>query len=141
MKPAPLRVNARYRNKLERRVGEQLDNAGVSFDYEPRVIPYMVPAREAKYLPDFRPKDKHGKHTHIVLESKGYFRKGSADRKKLVLVRDSNPHLDIRIIFYDASKPIYKGSKTTYGMWATENAFKWSDKGVVPREWLEEMKG
>lgn len=137
----PLLIQARYRNKLERHVADQLDSAGVSFDYEPGVIPYTVPAREATYLPDMRPKDKHGKHTRIILEVKGYFYNGARDRQKLILVRNSNPHLDIRLVFSDASKPIYKGSKTKYGKWATDNGFKWSDKGVVPSDWIKEMKG
>jgi len=136
----PLLIQARYRNKLERSVGEQLTDAGVSFDYEPQPIEYDVPARKAKYTADFRPKDKQGKHTRIILESKGYFMGGARERQKYILLRNSNPHLDIRFIFSNAFKPIYKGSKTTYAKWATDNGFKWCDKGRIPPQWLKEMK-
>ena len=138
----PLLLQARYRNKLERHVGDQLDAAGVSFDYEPSPLPYDVPARIAHYTPDFRPKDKQsGKHLHIILESKGYFIGGAKERQKYILFRNSHPELDVRFIFSNSSKPIYKGSKTTYGKWATDNGFKWCDKGTIPQAWLREMKG
>ena len=138
----PLLIQARYRNKLERQIGEQLNAAGVSFEYEPRNVEYTVPSRKAKYLPDFWPKDATtGEPLTIILEGKGYFWDSARDRQKLILVRESNPELDIRIVFSDASKPIYKGSKTTYGAWATANGFKWCDHGIVPPSWIKEMKG
>lgn len=131
--PAPLLIQARYRNKLEISIGEQLSDAGVSFEYEPRNIPYIVPARDAKYLPDFWA-------GNIILEGKGYFYDSARDRQKLILVKEANPQLSIRIVFSDANKKIYKGSKTTYGKWATDHGFMWSDKGRVPAEWIAEMK-
>lgn len=140
MAKRPLLLQARYRNKLESRVGDQLGEAGVSFDYEPQSIQYIVPARKAKYTPDFRPKDKQGKHLHIILETKGYFR-NAKERQKYILFRDSNPTLEIRFVFSDASKPIYKGSPTSYAEWATDNGFKFADKGIVPQSWIREMKG
>ena len=130
----PLLIQARYRNGLEKRVGEQLSNAGVSFEYEPRTVSISVPQRKATYLPDFWAK-------HIVIETKGYFYNGAKDRQKLILVKEQHPELDIRILFSDANKKIYKNSPTTYGKWATDHGFKWADKGVVPESWLKEMKG
>jgi hypothetical protein len=137
----PLLIKARYRNKLEARVGDQLDEAGVSFDYEPHQLSYLVPSRHALYTPDFRPKDKQGKHLAIILETKGYFIGGAKERQKYILFRDSNPTIDLRFVFSDASKPIYKGSKTTYAKWAKDNGFKFADKGIIPQSWIREMKG
>lgn len=132
----PLLIQARYRNGLERRVGEQLKSAGVSFKYEPHTIPISIPARKSTYLMDFL-----ADNVPIILETKGYFYNGATDRKKLVLVKEQHPEYDIRIVFSNAKKPLYKGSKTTYGKWATDNGFKWADGGVVPDVWIAEMKG
>jgi len=131
-----LSVEPGYRNKLERSVGEQLSAAGIPFDYEAAWIKYEVPARTAKYLPDFRPRD-----TNIIIETKGWFgRSGSKERHKLVLLKEQHPDLDFRIVFSDAKKRIYKGSPTTYAKWADDHGFTWADKGVVPRAWLSELK-
>ena len=122
-----------YRSPLEEKVARQLDQAGVRFAYEGVKLDYKIPSRKARYTPDF------AFNKPIVIETKGWFRT-AADRMKLVLVKECNPHLDIRLIFQNANKPIYKGSPTNYATWATENGFKWADKGTVPNEWLEELR-
>ena len=134
--PEPLLIQARYRNKLEKSIGAQLTDAGVSFEYEPRAVPITIPARKATYLPDFV-----ALNAPIIIESKGYFYNSARDRQKLILIKEQHPELDIRIVFSDASKKIYKNSPTTYGTWATDHGFLWADKGFVPKTWLEEMKG
>lgn len=126
------KLEAAYRSKLEKKVAEQLKEAGVSFGYETLKVSFTVPARQARYTPDFE-------CGPVILEAKGYFRK-TTDRQRLIQVKDSNPGLDLRIVFQDANKPIYKGSKTTYGQWATDHGFLWADKGVVPEEWLKDIK-
>lgn len=137
--PEPLLIQARYRNGLEKRIGAQLSEAGVRFSYEPRNVTISIPARKAKYLPDFWIGDDP--NIGIVIESKGYFYNSAKDRQKLCLIKEQHPELDIRIVFSDASKKIYKKSPTTYGQWATDHDFKWADKGVVPDAWIKEMKG
>jgi hypothetical protein len=131
--PEPLLLQARYRNKLEVSVGEQLTAAGISFDYEGAKVPFVVPQRTAKYLPDFRV-------GNIIIESKGWFGRGAKERQKLVFVRESNPELDIRIVFSDANKRIYKNSPTTYAKWADDHGFQWSTKGVIPQDWIKDLK-
>jgi hypothetical protein len=134
--PEPLLIQARYRNRLERGVGEQLSAAGVPFAYEREWVRYTVPEREAKYLPDFWPDD-----TNIIIETKGWFgRQGAKERQKLVLLKEQHPELDIRIVFSDANKRIYAGSPTTYAQWADDHGFKWATKGVVPRQWINDLK-
>lgn len=137
--PEPLLIQARYRNGLEKRVGAQLSEAGVSFKYEPRTVQIAVPARKAKYLPDFW--IGNDATSGIIIETKGYFYNSAKDRQKLCLIKEQHPELDIRIVFSDASKKIYKNSPTTYGQWATDHGFVWADKGVVPETWIKEMKG
>lgn len=134
-----LTCKKKHRSALEDKVAKQLEKAGVSFSYEGTRLDYKVPARKAKYTPDFivEGKDTHGPRA-LVIEAKGWFRT-AAERHKMVLVKECNPHLDIRIIFQNANKPIYKGSPTTYAKWADENGFIWSDKGIVPDEWIEEI--
>jgi hypothetical protein len=128
----PILLETEYRSRLERKVATQLESEGVQFGYETLKLAFLVPARTARYTPDFE-------CGTIILEAKGYFRKTS-DRQRLVQMKESNPDRDVRLVFQDASKPIYKGSKTTYAKWASDHGFKWSDKGTVPAEWIKEMK-
>jgi hypothetical protein len=146
-KPA-LTIEPEFRSGLERDAAEKLTAAGVTFGYESQHIRYIVPQREAKYLPDFS-----FEGCPIILEPKGRFGgvfkfkgrmnapgKDAAvkERQKFVLLKEQHPHLDIRFIFSRASTPIYKGSKTSYGKWATDHGFKWCEK-VVPDAWIKEI--
>jgi hypothetical protein len=147
-KPA-LTLEPTFRSKLEADVAEQLTEDGVEYGHEAQWIRYVVPEREAKYLPDFSFAD-----CPIILEPKGQFggtfyngarqMRGSKDaavkeRQKFILLKEQHPELDIRFVFSRASSKIYPGSKTTYGKWATDHGFKWSEK-VVPQQWIDEIK-
>jgi hypothetical protein len=134
-KPVLLRNN--YRSRLEERIATQLEDAGVTFDYEGYKISYSVPARKARYTPDF-PLGDPGNPT-IIIEAKGRFRT-AADRQKLALVKEQHPTLDLRLVFQNANLPIYKGSPTTYAMWADSHGFQWADKGKIPESWLSEIQ-
>ncbi len=126
-------LKPKYRSKLEEKIAKQLETAGIHIRYEDTKVPYVIPSRTAKYTPDF------GLTPEIFIEGKGRFRTAS-DRHKLILVKEQNPGLDIRIVFQKADNPIYKGSPTTNAKWAEEHGFLWSDKGTIPPEWLEEAK-
>lgn len=134
-------MEASYRSGLEKKIAEQLTREGIRFSYESEKLPYTVPARDAKYIPDFPVTD-----TVIYLEGKGRFgghqsdNKGAQERQKLILVKEQHPELDIRIVFQNSKKPIYKGSKTTYAKWAEDHGFLWADKGLVPKQWLDEIR-
>ena len=148
-KPA-LSIEPEYRSKLEKDVAEKLAAAGVEFGYESQNIRYTVPAREAKYLPDFsfegcpiivEPKGRFGGNYE---GSRGKRMGGSKDaavreRQKFILLKEQHPELDIRFIFSRASTPIYPKSKTSYGKWATDHGFKWAEK-TMPDAWVEEIK-
>lgn len=115
-------------------MARQLELAGRSFGYEDEKIDYLKPAKSAKYNPDFILTKKNGEKMYI--ESKGRFL--TADRQKHLLIRDQSPHLDIRLVFQRAKNTISKTSTTTYGKWATDKGFLWSDNGRIPPEWLDE---
>lgn len=143
-KPA-LSIEPAFRSGLEKKVADQLDAGGVAYGFESQWVRYIVPEREAKYLPDFS-----FDGCPILIEAKGRFgggnprmRQSSSDgakeRQKLILLKEQHPELDIRIVFQRASTPIYKGSKTTYGKWADDHGFTWSDKGEVPKAWIDEI--
>lgn len=146
-KPA-LTIEPEFRSGLERDAAAKLTEAGVPFGYESQHIRYIVPQREAKYLPDFS-----FPGCPIIIEPKGRFggaipggrfrvsTKDAAvkERQKFVLLKEQHPELDIRFIFSRASTPIYKGSPTTYGKWATDHGFKWAEK-IIPDAWIKEIK-
>lgn len=135
------RLEPSYRNPFEQSVGEQLAQAGITPSYEELTLNYEVPARSAKYTPDF-PVGR------IILECKGHFggagRAATAKeavkvRQKMLLVKEQHPNLDIRFIFQNPNNRLYKGSATTYAKWAEDHGFKWAAKRV-PDEWLRELK-
>ena len=70
----------------------------------------------------------------VCIEIKGMF--DSEDRTKLLTVKKQNPKADIRIVFQRAKSPLYKGSKTSYGDWATKHGFPFCQGPEVPEEWL-----
>lgn len=136
-----LEIEAQFRSGLEEKVANQLNAAGIEYDYEGSWIPYEVPARSAKYLPDFRPHK-----SIIILEAKGRFgghlsdSNGAKERQKMILLKEQHPELQFRFVFQRAAAKIYKGSKTTYAKWAEDHGFLWADKGTVPAAWIAEIK-
>lgn len=124
----PLRLANGYASKFEQGLAEQLDKAGVEFKYEPYTISYNVPARKSTYKPDFVLPNG------ILIEAKGgHFE--AKDRQKMIYVKESNPHLDIRFVFSKPNTKLYKGSTTTYAKWAEDHGFPWSEKRI-PQEWI-----
>jgi hypothetical protein len=67
----------------------------------------------------------------VYLEYKGVL--DGTTRKKMKLMKKQYPNSDIRLIFEKAGNKIYRGSKTTYGEWATQHGFKWEDN-VMPKD-------
>lgn len=113
-----------FRSGLEAAVAEQLNELGVEYEYEKLKIPYQI---DAKYIPDFVLPNG------IIVECKGRFT--SEDRRKMRLVKEQNPELDVRFVFTRSTSKINKGSKTSYGDWCNKYGFDYSDK-LIPGEWL-----
>lgn len=140
---APSRVRRRYNNrfnnswdvagfdsKFEARIGEQLNEAGVTYKHQPPPIKYI---RESEYTPDFLITTKSGKQ--IYIEAKGYWLPSDRSKHKLVCLQ--NPDKDIRLVFQNANNRINKGSNTTYADWCKRFKVKWAHLDV-PKEWFEE---
>jgi len=109
------------RNKFEQRIYLQLKKSKLSFKYESEKIPYVLAGH---YIPDFIINTAHGK---IYIEAKGYFRPEA--KRKMVAVRRQHPELDIRLVFYSASK--------TNVRFAERHGFKYAIE-TIPKEWLNE---
>lgn len=126
------KLKSAFKSKLEERINAQIEAAGLKGNYETQVLRYVVPERKARYTPDFPIGRKP-----IYIEAKGRFRTAS-ERAKMILVREQNPGVDIRLVFQKASLPIYKGSPTTHGKWAEDHGFLYADGGIIPDAWLQE---
>ena len=128
-------------------MGCQLEKAGVPFAFESEKLPYTVPERQSKYIPDFILTKLDG--TKMYIEAKGRFGAMNngrtvgdpvAQRQKLILIKEQHPEIDLRIVFQKATTPIYKGSPTTYAMWARDHGIPWADSGIIPESWIKELK-
>jgi hypothetical protein len=122
-----------WRSGLEESVAAYLSGKGITFQYEENKLTYAVPQRQATYTPDFYVTTKSGKV--IVVETKGRF--VTADRQKMLLVKDQHPHLDIRMVFSNPNTKISKKSQTTYADWCEKHGFLYA-KQLVPESWLDE---
>lgn len=118
------------RNKFEKEIAQFLKKKKVRFSYETEKLPYQL---NLSYTPDFIITTRSGKKVYI--ETKGRFK--YEDRRKMAAIKEANPELDIRIVFYNSRSKIAKGSVMTYGDWGTKYGYIWSDK-VIPMEWLSE---
>jgi hypothetical protein len=107
-----------YKSKLEQTFADILSSINAPIIYEEYYVDYIVPETEAKYNIDFTLLNM------VHLEIKGYFR-DYKERRKYELIRDQYPDLDLRFVFADPNKKIYKRSKTTYAMWADKLNYKW----------------
>jgi hypothetical protein len=120
-----------WRSGLEEDVAKALTEAGVPFKYEEIKIKYIKPASEHQYTPDFQ------LDNGIIVETKGRFL--IADRKKHMLIKRQQPHLDIRFVFSNSSQKLNKGSRTTYAQWCVKNGFMYADK-TIPTSWIHEKQ-
>ena len=116
-----------FKSGLEETISQQIESKGIKVEYETEKVPYIIPASNHTYSPDF--KLPNG----IRVETKGRF--VAADRKKHLLVKAQNPNLDIRFVFSNSKNKITKNSKTTYADWCEKNGYKYADK-VIPEDWF-----
>ena len=123
-----------FRSGLEGKVAAQLTRLGLIYTYEEERIDYDVPARGAKYTPDFVLLTR-GAGKKLYIETKGRFE--VADRQKHLLIRAQRPTLDIRLVFSNPNQTISKLSKTRYADWCIKHSFIYA-KGLIPEGWLDE---
>jgi hypothetical protein len=124
-------LKAGWRSGLEEDVAKALTEAGVPFTYEEIKIRYIKPASEHQYTPDFQ------LDNGIIVETKGRFL--IADRKKHMLIKRQQPHLDIRFVFSNSNQKLNKGSRTSYAQWCVKNGFMYADK-TIPNSWINETQ-
>ena len=115
-----------YRSGFEAKLAHQLQRGGVSFQYESISLEYT---KTATYTPDFILPNG------IIIEAKGVWT--VEDRTKHLLVREQHPHLDIRLVFMNASNKIRKGSDTTYAAWCEKKNILYANK-TIPKSWLSQ---
>lgn len=120
----------RYRSKYEEDVCSRLDKAKILFDYETINLHYQV-TEQRKYIPDVILPNG------IIVELKGRFT--AKDRKKMLLVMNQHPDLDIRMVFMRPNNKLNKHSRTTYAQWCDKNNIKWANK-YIPEQWIKEKK-
>lgn len=120
-----------YRSGLEEDLADSLRARGINFTYEETKIKYIQPASEHQYTADFELENG------IIIESKGRFL--VADRKKHLLIKRQQPHLDIRFVFSNSKQKLNKGSRTTYAAWCEKNGFLFADK-EIPEHWIKERR-
>ena len=121
-------VKEGYRSGFELAVSQQLTNSSISFEYEVTAVTYTKPETKHKYTVDFTLPNG------ILVETKG--RWTLEDRKKMVLVKEQHPELDIRMVFQSANTKIRKGSKTTYSDYCDKHGIIWAEK-KIPESWLK----
>ena len=108
--------------------------AGTVIQYETEKIPYVI---YSDYNPDLIIVLPSGKKFYI--EIKGNGRAWTPDvMRKMISVREQNPGIDIRFVFYSNGKfglPRKDGTKRTQSEWAEKNGFTYSI-GTIPEEWF-----
>lgn len=124
---------AGYRSNFEMEIGQSLKENKQSFEYETEKIKYVIPAAKRTYSPDFILEKKDGSKMYI--EAKG--RWTGEDRKKIKLVKEQHPDMDLRIVFQTPGAKIRKNSKTTYSDFAEKLGIPWAKKHI-PTKWFEE---
>lgn len=119
------------RSGFELKTAKFLDSKKVKYKYEETKISYVVPESVHSYKPDFQLPNG------IFVEAKGRFT--AADRKKMSLVIEQNPDLDIRMLFM-IDNTLSKASKTTYSAWCLKRDIKChvAKDGSIPQSWLDE---
>ena len=94
-----------YKSNSEYEAAQQLHKLKIAFEYEKDTLPYEW-REDKKYTPDFFLPNG------VVLEVKGRFM--AEDRKKHLFIKSQYPDLDIRFVFDNPYRKLYKGGKMTY---------------------------
>ncbi len=125
----------KFASKAEMTFAQWMDKTNIPWLYEPVRYPYQPPTKTRIYTPDFELEKKDG--SKMVIEYKGYLR--PQNRTTIKCYIEQYPEIDFRMIFMNANKPIYKGAKTTYGVWCDKLGILWSEL-TIPKDWLREVK-
>jgi len=119
-----------FKSKFERKIWEELTKEYRNCKYECDSYKYEQPVIYRTYTPDF----KTGR-AKVYLETKGKL--DLETRKKMIWFKDCNPNIRVIFLFQNADVKLRKGSKTSYGEWATKSGFEWLD---ARKDWLSAYK-
>ncbi|MBD3293809.1 MAG: hypothetical protein GF393_12870 [Armatimonadia bacterium] len=133
-----------YKSKYEKQIATFLHSKHVKFVYEGEKISYAKPIANAlctecghakivqlrNYIPDF-----YIKKTGIYIETKGKFT--SENRTKMLDVIDSNPELDIRMLF-QRDNWLSRKHATKYSEWCKQHGITYAIGTEVPLDWIGE---
>lgn len=122
-----------FRSGAELRFASYLKEKRVRFKYEEDSIAYVI-SETRHYKPDFKLIKDNGDPMYI--EVKGFF--SPSDRKKMLLVKESNPNLDVRMLFLSDNK-INKRSKTRYSEWCNKHNLPFHIGMNLPKAWVDEL--
>jgi hypothetical protein len=116
----------KFRSKFEETIYDTAKRSRKSLLHEPHFIPYIM---KGSYLPDFILPNG------IYIEAKGYL--DAASCKKMIAVKKTNPHLDIRFVFQHANGKRNKRAKLRNWEWAEKHGFPWAETSI-PLAWWKE---
>tara|TARA_R100001463_G_scaffold84969_3_gene139777 strand:- start:407 stop:778 length:372 start_codon:yes stop_codon:yes gene_type:complete len=116
-----------FRSRFEFEFAQYLAKNKIKYTYEKDKFRYILPIKT--YTPDF-----YLSEYCFHLELKGHL--DVATRVKHLLLKTQNPHLDLRFIFPNSKKKIYKGSKTSYADWCNRHDFLYADNRI-PDLWMK----
>ena len=120
----------RFRSGFELEFAHYLNKNSIKYEYERDKLEYIVDPKT--YCPDF-----YLSEYDFYIETKG--RLTSADRVKHLYIKKQRPDVDIRFIFINSRKKLYKGSPTTYAKWCDRHSFLYADN-VIPKEWFDGVR-
>lgn len=121
-----------FKSSSELRFSNILKTHDIKNTYEPFRIDYEV--KPKKYTPDFV--FSNG----VIIEVKGRF--VATDRMKHLYIKAQLSKFDIRFVFDNPKRTLYKRSKTTYADWCNKHGFKFcSIKDIdIIKQWAKEKK-
>jgi hypothetical protein len=122
-----------YKSNSEYEAAQQLHKHKIKFVYEKEKLPFEW--REDKnYIPDFFLPNG------VILEVKGRFM--PEDRKKHLFIKSQYPDLDIRFVFDNPYRKLYKGGKMTYADWCDKHGYMYCKLNEgIPQSWLDKQGG
>ena len=122
----------KFRSRSEEYIYYFLKDLKIPIRYEDCKIKYSW-VEDKKYTPDFILPNG------IILEVKGWFTLD--DRKKHLFIKEQHPNNDIRFVFDNPNKKLYKRGKMTYAGWCEKHKFLYCKKtDGIPRTWLNEER-
>lgn len=118
-----------YKSNSEYDAAQQLHKLKIDFEYERDKLEYVWTENKS-YTPDFFLSNG------IILEVKGRFM--VEDRKKHLFIKKQYPHLDIRFVFDNPYRKLYKGGRMTYADWCDKYGYKFCKlNDGIPKDWLD----